>query len=447
MSMYYRQFMSLFLSHSNYSIKVDSEHPMVIASKKINWDALIEEITPVIYKGINRYLGRRLDIRAHCGLFLLQSAYNWTDREAEDMLKNHLPTRIFCGLADSIKRGIDHTRIEKFRNRRLGKKGAEILNKYLLLLGKKQGHTDGKNVDMDTTVQEAGITYPTEMKLLKKFQERALKILGQIYGQGKKKTKKVTKKIIETKEKIKEYQFFAKAKERKKELISEVTNISMEILNELIEAVISSKEEVEKLRPFLKKELNHLLKIMPILFNQIRSWVKTGEVAKDKIISLYKSAPHFIKKGKIGKATEIGRKIIINQYTGGFLSVMVPENPVISDYDCVLPSLINTINIFSEIPESYGTDRGMDSMTNINLCKDWQIRNIGIQPKGKKEWEVDREMAQKLYCRRAAIEPRIGICGKLGLKKSRAKTDEGDIITVHRAAVGFNLKKLMTLWA
>ena len=379
MSIYYRQFMNLFSQHLNYSIEVDLNHPIVMAAKKINWDSLIEEITSVIYKGINRYLGRRLDIRAHCGLFLLQSAYNWTDREAEDMLKNHLPTRIFCGLADSIKRGIDHTRIEKFRNRRLGKEGAEILNKYLLLLGTKQGHTDGKNVDMDTTVQEAGITYPTEMKLLKKFQERALKILGQIYGQGKKKTKKVTKKIIETKEKIKEYQFFAKA--------------------------------------------------------------------KDKIISLYKSAPHFIKKGKIGKAAEIGRKIIINQYTGGFLSVMVPENPVISDYDCVLPSLINTINIFSEIPESYGTDRGMSSKMNINLCKDWQIKNIGIQPKGKKEWEVDREMAQKLYCRRAAIEPRIGICGKLGLKKSRAKTDEGDIITVHRAAVGFNLKKLMTLWA
>lgn len=56
-------------------------------------------------------------------------------------------------------------------------------------------------------------------------------------------------------------------------------------------------------------------------------------------------------------------------------------------------------------------------------------------------------MAQKLYCRRAAIEPRIGICGKLGLKKSRAKTDEGDVITVHRSAVGYNLKKLMTLWA
>ena len=76
-----------------------------------------------------------------------------------------------------------------------------------------------------------------------------------------------------------------------------------------------------------------------------------------------------------------------------------------------------------------------------------KTQEIGLQPKGQSEWEVDRETAQRLYCRRAAIEPRIGIAGRLGLKKSRAKTDEGDLIFGYKAAVGFNFKKLTTCWA
>ena len=81
------------------------------------------------------------------------------------------------------------------------------------------------------------------------------------------------------------------------------------------------------------------------------------------------------------------------------------------------------------------------------LCKALGIEKIGIQPKGTAAWEVDRETARELYCRRASIEPRIGHAGRLGLKMSRMKTDEGDIIAGQKAAIGFNLKKLFTYWA
>lgn len=447
MALFYNQFIELFSENTEYTINVNPNHPFLAAERKINWDTLVEEITPIVYRGIYKYIGRYLDIRAHCGIYLLQSVHNWTDRQSEDMLSYHAPTRIFCGLENSLKKGIDHTRIEKFRNKRLGREGAEILNKYLLLLGKKQGYTDGKDIDMDTTVQESGITYPTELKLMKKFQERTKKIIEKAVGTMSAEAEKIKEKLIETRQLIKEYQFFTKIKEKKKDIIAKVREISLDILKDLQGIAEVKKEEVKILKPALKKELAHLLSIMPKLLEQIKYWLRTGIIAGGKIISLYKAAPHFIRKGKIGKTAEIGRKVIINQYTGGFLSAVIPDNPIISDYDCVGPSLINAIKIFSETPESYGTDRGMYSQANISLCRDWRIKNIGIQPKGTKEWEVDQEMARKLYCRRAGIEPRIGIAGQLGLKKSRAKSDEGDIITAHRAVTGFNLKKLMTLWA
>ena len=446
MTAYYEQSRKLFPQNTKLSIEVDPKHPYVIAERNIDWDQLVKEVEPVIYRGILSHIGRRLNIRAHCGIYLLQASCNWTDRQSEEMMRYHAPTRIFCGYAESDTDWIDHTRIEKFRNKRLGKEGAEILNRYLLKTAKSHGFTNGKDVDMDTTVQESGISYPTEMNLMKKFQERVKKIAAEILGNASDKLEELLELGKKTKEKVKEYQFFAKAKEQKEDLLKEVMEISGIFLEKLL-SLSQLTEKVKGLRAYLRKEMEHLLEIMPTLLDQIKSWLETGRVAADKILSLYKNIPHFIKKGKVGKPSEIGRKWIINQYASGFLFVMAPENPVIADTDCVKISLQESINTFGEIPDSFGTDRGMYSAENINLCKEYKIRKIGIQPRGQAEWEVDRDTARELYCRRAGIEPRIGVAGKLGLKKSRAKTDAGDIISGQKAAIGFNLKKLMTCWA
>lgn len=419
-------------------------HQLVIGAENIDWNQLFKELEPILYKGINKALGRHLDLRAHCGIYLLQSMHNWTDRFSEEMIRYYAPARIFCGYAIDSTKSIDHTRIEKFRNR-LGKEGAVLMNKYLLMQARKRNYTNGKHVDMDTAVQEAGITHPTEMKLMKKFQERVINLAKKITDTSSEKVKDLKEKGKKIQKLIKEYQFFTKTKEKRKELINNVREISLELLCEL--KGLSLMKKATSLRPFLQNEMNHLLKVMPELLDQIKYWLNTGEVAKDKILSLYKDIPKFISKGKIGKKSEIGRKWIINQLTGGFLLLQCPENPSIADTNCVKISLQDSIRTFGEKPESYGADRGMYSQKNIKRTKKYGIIHIGIQPKGQKEWEVDREMAQKLYCRRAGIEPRIGIAGRLGLKKSRAKTDDGDIITGFRAGLGFNLKKFMVCLA
>jgi hypothetical protein len=425
-------------------IPVPTDHPLVTASKKIDWEQMFVEIEPIIYKGINKRLGRKLDLRAHCGMYLLQASFNWTDRFSEEMLRYYAPARIFCGYSADSTRSIDHTKIEKFRNR-LGASGAEVMNKHLLKQAVRCNFTNGKDVDMDTTVQEAGISYPTEMNLMKKFRERVLAIGEKVLGaasdqfEGLKESAKKARKLV------KEYQLFAKAQEKKRELIEKAREITLGFVEEL--KGMSTMEKAAELRPYLKKEMLRLLEIMPRLLEQIKSWLETGKVAKDKILSLCKDVPKFISKGKIGKAKEIGRKWIVNQHVNGFLLLICPENPTIADTDCVKISLQESARTFGEMPESYGTDRGMDSKENIKRCEKYGIEKIGIQPRGPKEWQVDQETAREMYCRRAAIEPRIGIAGRLGLKKSRAKTDVGDVTSGHRAGIGFNFKKMMNLWA
>jgi len=453
MSIYYKQSDVLFKNSEDSEIiqmiHVDAKHPFVVASGQIDWQKLFLELNPVLYKGIRKFLGRKLDLRAHCGIFILQASHNWTDRFSEEMLRYYAPVRIFCGYVQNSTKSIDHTKIEKFRNR-LGKEGAEILNKYLLNLAKKHNFTNGKQLDTDTTVQEAGISYPADLNLMKKLRERAIHIASKILGKSSSKIRelKVLENAARKMEKV--YRFFThgkNVKEQKRKLISKLRKITEVFVDDLVYLSKKPRMTIENIKPALQKELNHLSKIGRTLLFQIKYWLATGNVATGKILSLYKSAPRYIGKGKIGKAYEIGRKFIVNQFHGGFLSVLAPENPIIADSDTLIMALRQSFDIFGELPNSIGADRIYSTKKNIRLLKLLKTSEIGLQPKGQKDWEVDRETAQKLYCRRAAIEPRIGIAGRLGLKKSRAKTDAGDVISGYKAAVGFNFKKLMVCWA
>ena len=69
MSVYYEQQNSLFdeeeseNSFIEVTIKVPKKHPFVVASKKLDWDALFQEIEPILYKGINRLLGSAICLK------------------------------------------------------------------------------------------------------------------------------------------------------------------------------------------------------------------------------------------------------------------------------------------------------------------------------------------------------------------------------------------------
>jgi hypothetical protein len=177
--------------------------------------------------------------------------------------------------------------------------------------------------------------------------------------------------------------------------------------------------------------------------DQIGYWLRRGKVAPDKIISLWKLIPRAIPKGKIGKSVEFGRKWIVNAYHGGYVLVAAPENPKIADQHCVIESLSLHNTVFDEMPASYGTDRGMYSTDNLELCLSAGIKKIAIQPKGKAEPLVSRRLYQKLANRRVAVEARIAHMKLKGLGRSRMKTDLGDLISGYRSALSCNLGHLM----
>ena len=172
-------------------------------------------------------------------------------------------------------------------------------------------------------------------------------------------------------------------------------------------------------------------------------WLRTGKVALGKIISLWKFIPKAIPKGKIGKPAEFGRKWIVNAYRGGYVLVMAPENAKIAEQHCVIESLSLHQTAFDKMPSTYGTDRGMYSSGNLELCLSAGVKKVGIQPKGKAEPLVSQRDHRLLSNRRVAVEARIAHMKLKGLGRSRMKTDLGDLISGYRSAFACNLGHLM----
>ena len=424
------------------TVQIEPNHRLVTLCKSIPWEDLMEKAIPILYdeQGISADTGRRLDLRAHLGAYILQTTYGWTDRWTEEMLRFYIPARIFCGYLESTG-SLDHTSIEEFRNR-FGEKGTRLITEDMLKVARRFGLTEPDDVDMDTTVQEAGITHPTEMKLMGHFMKRLVALHGRLKeacGKGIAGAKSLSQQF---KTCATEYRFFAKDKAKKTELIRNAVALSSLGLAELGK-LLPGSSAFDKLQGRYQEEILRLSSLGPLLMEQIIHWLNTGKVAKDKIVSLWKLTPTAIAKGKIGKSVEFGRKWIINCYRGGYMLVMAPENPKISDQHCVLESLSLHSTVFDAMPKTYGTDRGMSSIENLELCLSAGVEKIAIQPKGRASALVSRRDLLELTNRRAGIEPRIGHLKTRGMGRSRMKSDMGDLISGYRSALSWNLSLLM----
>lgn len=424
------------------TIQIEPSHRLVTLCKSIPWRELMEKAIPVLYdeQGVSAEMGRPLDLRAHLGAYILQTTYGWTDRWTEEMLRFYIPARIFCGYLESTG-SLEHTSIEDFRNR-FGEKGARLITEDMLKVARKFGLTGPDDVDMDTTVQEAGITHPTEMKLMGHFMKRLMALHGKIKGVCGSGIAGVKSLSNQFKSSFAEYRFFAKDVATKEKLLRKAKALSEKGLLALSK-FLPGQSAFDKLQHRYQQEILRLLSLGPELMDQIGYWLKQGKVAKDKIVSLWKLVPKAIPKGKVGKSVEFGRKWIVNCYRGGYLLVMAPENPKISDQHSVLESLSLHSTVFDTMPKTYGSDRGMSSTENLELCLSAGILKIAIQPKGKAKALVSRQDQRRLANRRAGIEPRIGHLKTRGMGRSKMKTDTGDLISGYRSALSWNLSLLM----
>ena len=88
------------------------------------------------------------------------------------------------------------------------------------------------------------------------------------------------------------------------------------------------------------------------------------------------------------------------------------------------------------------TDKGYYAQKNILAVEKMGFSMDGVQRPVHIKSRPEGDHLEKLYNRRAGIEPLIGHLKKFGLGKSKMKSDAATLASGYRSVMGFNLNKL-----
>jgi len=351
-------------------VKIDPSHALMKLMMVLDWTAMIKLILPDLQKtaGIFWFLGRKLHVRIHLSIFILQSLLKMTDRKIEESVRLTPLYQVFCGLSFLKYFYVpDHTKIEEFRNR-LSPETQQKLAIMIIQLAAHLGFTSFQTIDIDSTVQEAGISYPADSVLLKKLANKAnavlsffnSKVIGFMAG--------IQMQISEIATKARSY--FFRAKNMAVEKSREYFNTYYETVKTQVMPIINalenlSIEDFQKLPWNIRNQVHFLLMEARKYLEDVAYFIKNHTIKQGKLLSFHLREVACITKGKLGKKCEFGRVFQLGRLLNNFIIPFTCTSIQMNDKTSLIPiiagieALIGHVKSFGLRKSTMKSDRGV----------------------------------------------------------------------------------------
>ncbi len=440
---------------SKISIGIEEHHPLLGLANVIEWEELAEMVLPDLKsttKGGQWWRGRKLKLRIHLGTFLLQQLFNKTDRQMEYDLKDNAAYQLFSGKLIVHKwHAPDHTKIEEFRSR-LSPETQKKLANHIAENAVKLGFADPSDIDIDSTVQEANMAYPTDSCLLKKLGGMCNKVSNFFNESIAKYIKNpISLNAKKINQKAREYFFLPKNSTK------EVKNNSLQSLLDVVSTEVSpmisicetlSDYYIKRIPWNIVRTINQIKELATKYLQDVQTFLTEGELVSTKILSFHLSDVSCFTKGKPGKKYTFGRAFQLCRIKGNFLIAGKNTTLQMPDKKSLEPLIQEHKEIFNADINSVATDKGYYSKKNEKSLLKEGVKEIGIQRpaniKSSHPQSLSEECQEKLVNRRSGIEPLIGHAkhgGQLG--RSRMKSDRTTESSGFSSILGFNLRQLI----
>ncbi len=393
---------------------VDKHHPLVRLSRVVDWNHLEEVFGATYHPEVGR---PGISTRLMVSLHYLKYAYNLSDEAVVEGWVENPYWQYLSGMKYfEHEFPIDPSSMVRWRDR-IGEAGAEELLRQTIESGlriKAIKKHQLKRVNVDTTVQEKAIRYPTDAVLYDRAREKLVKAAE---ARGIKLRQSYRRKSKEMLFKQSRYRHARQTKRAKR---------CVKALRTYLGRVI---RDIERKEPNPDRELRELLEISHRIYEQERN-------DKNKVYSIHAPEVACIAKGKAHKKYEFGCKVsvVVTSKGGWFIGAKAFHN---NPYDghTLQEALEQVEKIVSRKPEHVFVDmgyRGHNYEGEIEVHVDKRRR--GRTPRSLWKWMK----------RRAAIEPSIGHL-KHGhrMDRNRLKGEEGDRINAVMSAAGMNFYKLL----
>lgn len=422
------------------TVLLNPRHPLLMLKEILPWE-MIQSLVKEDLKKDGRGLHR--DFNHHIRALTILMYFNSTYRGLVECLESNFYARVFCEF-DSEDIPYGHTAYMKFCNE-LSPSVYEKINFTLIEVGQQLGLTELRDVDIDSTVKEANITYPTDAKNLKTLTMMINKCLKYFSKHGFiQETLFALKFDFERVLRDFRRYFFEKDKNKKMAILSAISKrVSILIANAL---AAFNRIDMPNAKWYIKRTLEKIEKHAAIYIKQVQHYCRTGHASKDKTLSFHIENVAAIQKGKEHKKYEFGEAWQVGRLDGNFVfGKFSPTDLRFHDSSAIETMMETLVTSIECTVETVAADRGYSSEANFNTLDALGILEQGIHPKGKAPWRItDSDYAIDLINRRAGIEPIIGHLKKLGLGKSKMSTDIGTRAEGARSFIAFNIRKILS---
>ncbi|MEN6620301.1 MAG: IS5 family transposase, partial [Smithella sp.] len=394
---------------------LDRKHPLYVLANKINWERFDKSYGALFAQKQGR---PALPTRLVVGLHYLKHAYNESDESVVARFLENPYWQYFCGFKHfQHELPIDPSSMTRWRKRLGPEKIEELLTVTIhTAKGEKlltERHVERVNVD--TTVQEKAIAFPTDARLYHKARRVLVKMAKKLNIKLRRSYERTSKKVFLKQGRYASAGQHNRAKKETKKLKTMLGCVIRDILRKC---------------PKPEGRLAKVLNIAQAIFNQKRN-------DTNKIYSVHAPEVECIAKGKVHKKYEFGCKVsmVSSSKDNWILGIdALHGNPF--DGHTLKDALQQVKQITGWQPLHAYCDRGYRGAAK-------GITDTEVHLSGKKKKSMKASL-WKWFARRSAIEPIFGhLKSDHRLERNHLQGKDGDRINAILSGCGFNLRKLL----
>jgi IS5 family transposase len=394
---------------------LNRRHPLFRLADGIDWTFFEKEFGPLYVEKMGR---PGLPIRLLVGLHYLKHAYNVSDESVVDQFLENPYWQYFCGFEYFQHQfPLNPTSLVKWR-KRIGPKGMEKLLQATIETAKRKEYVTEEHlerVNVDTTVQEKAIAFPTDARLYHKARRILVRQAKRAGIDLRQSYERLGKRAFIMQGRYSHARQTKRARREQKRLWLYLGRVIRDIERKCREPEGALATMLERAKRIFSQKRND----------------------RNKLYSMQAPEVECIAKGKAHKKYEFGCKVSLVSTSKDNWIVGVQAlhgNPY--DGHTLEDALLQAEQLTGWRPEHAYCDKGYRGEPAIIEKTRVHLANKRKKSMKPREWSW--------FKRRSAIEPIIGhVKSDHRMDRNYLKGETGDMINAILAGCGFNLRKLL----